>query len=706
MPKSARAANTPTRKQAMLAHDLLVEIGTEELPPKALKSLSTAFAQSITLAVEKSGLTYDEALPYATPRRLGLLLNNLISKQPDKEIERRGPALSAAFDAEGNVTPAAEGFARSCGVTIDALERLETPKGRWLIYRSREKGQATAELLPEIVRGALAKLPIPKRMRWGAGEEEFIRPVHWVVLLYGDATIRAEILGVLAGHATRGHRFHHPAPIELTNASEYASVLEKQGYVIPAFDERRERIRKQVQDAAKTIHGVAVINNALLDEVAALVEWPNTLTGSFDKAFLALPAEILIATMADKLKYFHVVDSQSQLMPHFIAVYNIESRDPDVVRAGNERVIRPRLSDAAFFWEQDRATPLAKRRSDLKGVIFQSKLGTLYEKSDRVLKLADKIASALGANRSWARRAGELSKNDLFTQMVGEFPELQGIMGRYYAINDGEPEEVAQALDEQYMPRFAGDELPRTSTGQGLALADKLDTLVGIFGIGNAPSGDKDPFGLRRAALGCLRILIEGELDLDLEQLLVAAAKNYSPEFKTSKVSSEVYDFMMERLRSYYLEDGIGTDVFEAVLARRPTRPYDFHRRIRAVADFRGLPEAKSLAAANKRIRNILKQAGGVTKDKVEETLLDEPAERHLATRLAEIDAKVRPLLEKSDYTGALTQLAGLRDSVDAFFDDVLVMCEDEALKNNRLALLKNLSTLFLEAADISRLQG
>ncbi|MCI0590829.1 MAG: glycine--tRNA ligase subunit beta, partial [Gammaproteobacteria bacterium] len=509
-----------------------------------------------------------------------------------------------------------------------------------------------------------------------------------------------------SGRATRGHRFHHPGLIALSNPSEYASALEREGYVIPGFEGRRERIRNQVEAAATTLRGTAVIEESLLDEVTALVEWPTALSGAFDKTFLKLPAEVLIATMTDKLKYFHVVDKKGQLLPNFIAVSNIESRRPEVVRQGNERVIRPRLSDAAFFWEQDRRTTLAKRRSDLKGVIFQSRLGTLYEKSERVANLAEHIASQLGANRVWARRTGELSKCDLVTQMVGEFPELQGVMGRYCALHDGEPDEVARALDEQYRPRFAGDALPATPIGQGLALADKLDTLVGIFAIGNPPSGDKDPFGLRRAALGCLRILIEGELDLDLEDLLAAAASNYPDLQSPSKVIDEVYNFMMERLRRYYLDDGIRTDVFEAVLARRPTRPYDFHRRIRAVADFCGLPQAESLAAANKRIRNILKQAGKVIKDRVAETLLDEPAERHLAAQLAETDARVRPLLEKNDYTAALTQLAGLRDSVDAFFDNVLVMCEDEDLKNNRLALLKNLHALFLEAADISRLQG
>jgi glycyl-tRNA synthetase beta chain len=687
--------------------NLLIEIGTEELPPKALKRLSESFAEGIRAGLNKAQLPHGDLCLYATPRRLAALVQGLVTAQPDRETLRRGPALSAAFDGEGQPTKATLGFARSCGVEVSQLETIETEQGRWLGFRALEKGQVTEALIPDIVRQALAGLPIPKRMRWGVGEAEFVRPVHWVVLLFGNEVIEAGILGIQAGRTTRGHRFHYPDPIVLSEPAGYAQVLKGTGHVIPDFEDRRFVIQAQVEAAAKALGGVAIIDPDLLDEVTALVEWPVVIAGSFDPRFLAIPAEVIIATLKDQQRYFHLLDEDGRLLPSFITVSNIDSSNPETVRRGNERVVVPRLTDAAFFWEQDRRQPLNARREMLKGVVFQKQLGTLHDKSERIANLASEIAPRIGGNPEWARRAAQLSKCDLLTNLVGEFPELQGVMGRYYANHDGEPDEVAEALDEQYLPRFAGDRLPKTPTGQALAIADKLDTLVGVFGIGQVPTGDKDPFALRRAAIGVLRIIIERRLDLDLEAILTQAAANYSGLFNAPEVVSKVFDFMMDRLRGYFLEDGATPDAFEAVvLARRPTKPEDFGQRLRAVMEFRKLPAAESLAQANKRIGNILRQAVEEPKAIINVTLLVESAEMELAKELARIDALVQPKLQGRDYTGALQDLAGLRESVDNFFDRVLVMCDDLPLRHNRLALLKNLRDRFLAVADISRLQG
>ncbi len=688
--------------------DLLIEIGTEELPPKALRRLSEAFSEGVLQGLAKAELAHGEATSFAAPRRLAILVRSLAEGQADREVERRGPALTAAFDAQGNVTKAAQGFARSCGVEVGDLEKLETDKGAWLVHRSHEEGKPTAELIPGIVQASLDGLPIPKRMRWGSLDAEFVRPVHWVVLLFGDRVIDAEILCAKAGRETRGHRFHHPEPIYLGEPTAYAPLLETEGHVIADFAARREAIRGQVMEAADRLGGKAVLDEDLLDEVTALVEWPVTVTGSFEERFLEVPSEALVSAMKGHQKYFPVVSAEGKLLPHFIAISNIDSREPEQVCHGNERVIRPRLSDAEFFWNTDRKQPLRSRLETLKGVVFQTKLGTLYDKTERIAGLAETIANSAGADAALANRAAWLAKCDLMTEMVGEFPELQGIMGRYYAALDGEPAEVALALDEQYMPRFAGDKLPASASGQAVALADRIDSLVGIFGIGQRPTGAKDPFGLRRAALGVLRVLIEKEQDLDLQALLTTAREQFERQGRTlaADVEEQVFDFVMERLRAYYGDRGIAHDTFEAVLARRPARPHDFDLRIRAVSAFRALPEAESLAAANKRIHNILRQAEGEVPDSIDSARLVEPQEKALAEQVEKLAAQVAPLFEQRAYADALCALAALREPVDAFFDAVMVMADDPALRANRLALLKRLNGLFLGAADLSCLQS
>jgi glycyl-tRNA synthetase beta chain len=686
--------------------DLLIEIGTEELPPKALLRLSQAFTDGVRKGLEQAGLDFGNLHSYAAPRRLAIWIEQLATAQADREQVRRGPALTAAFDGEGNPTPGAQGFAKSCGVTVDQLEKLETDKGVWLVSRMLERGRSTAELIPDIVTQSLQQLPIPKRMRWGSGTAEFVRPVHWIVLLFGDEIIDAEILSVKSGRETRGHRFHHPEPIYIGEPAAYAPLLETEGHVMVDFDARREAIRGQVIEAGVAAGGKALINDDLLNEVTALVEWPSAVTGGFETRFLDVPAEALISTMQDNQKYFPIVDAQGKLLPHFITIANIISRDPAQVKAGNERVVRPRLTDAAFFWNQDRKQKLEDRIERLGAMVFQTKLGTLLDKQQRVAKLAKHIATLLGAQPLLAERAAMLAKCDLLAQMVFEFPELQGIMGRYYALHDGEPAEVAQALDEQYWPRFAGDRLPETITGQILAIADRLDTLVGIFAIGQLPSGDKDPFALRRAALGVLRILIECGIDLDLTELLSTAAQNFDPKLKAAAAIDGVFDFMMERLRAYYADVGITPDVFDAVRAQRPTRPLDFHARLHAVTEFRGLTESASLAAANKRIGNILRKTDETIPATINSAKLVDVAEQMLASALDNLRESVNAQFDRGDYTEGLKSLAALREPIDQFFDNVMVMAEDATLRANRLALLQQLQALFLRVADLSRLQS
>ena len=685
--------------------DLLIEIGTEELPPKALKNLSTAFYNEVKENLEKVDLSFSEIKKFAAPRRLALIISDLDVKQKDKNVERRGPAITAAFNEDGCPSKAALGFANSCGVKVEELEKLETDKGAWLVFQTKQKGQATSDLIPDIVTNALDKLPIPKRMRWGSLDAQFIRPVHWVVLLFGNKVIKAEILSVKSGRETHGHRFHHPDTIKIPSPKEYEMLLETHGKVIADFDRRKQAVRGQVEEIALSKKGKAVIDETLLDEVTAMVEWPVAVLGNFEKHFLNVPQETLILTMKTNQKYFHVINNKGVLLPHFITVSNIESKDISKVQEGNERVIRPRFADAEFFWTQDRKTRLIDRTDSLGTVVFQKQLGTLLDKASRIGHLASAIADRLAGDTQLALRAAELCKCDLMTDMVGEFPSLQGVMGRYYAEFDGEPLDVAKALDDYYKPRFSGDALPETITSQSLAIADRLDTLLGIFAIGQTPTGDKDPFALRRAALGVLRIIIEKKLDLDLLLLTKIAAEQHDTKINAHDAEMAVFEFMLDRLHAYYLDKGIRPDVLEAVLSTKPTKPLDINNRLLAVDAFRQLAEAESLAAANKRIGNILKKVKGQLPDSIDENLLQETAEKNLYQTLDTLEDKVQTLIDQAKYQEALSELAALRESVDHFFDDVMVMSDDEKLKNNRVALLNKLHGLFMQIADISKLQ-
>ncbi len=688
--------------------DLLIEIGTEELPPKALPTLSQAFAEGLRSQLVAQGIAFDEIERFAAPRRLALLVRGILTRQPDQETVRRGPAVQAAFTAEGLPTPAALGFARSCGVEMDALGREETDKGAWLSFRSLKPGQDTASLLPAMTEAALAGLPIPKRMRWGSRDEEFVRPVQWVCLMMGSTPVSGTVLGVEAGAATRGHRFHHPDPITLGSASDYAETLRTTGSVEASFERRRDLIRAQVRALADEQGLTPRIDPDLLDEVTALVEWPQALLCHFDDRFLEIPPEVLIETMQSNQKYFPLEDRQGRLQAAFIAIANLVSREPERVRAGNERVIRPRFADAAFFWSQDLKQPLDAFAARLETVVFQDKLGTLADKSRRVARLGRQLAPALGADPGLIERAARLAKCDLVTAMVYEFPGLQGIMGRYYAARANETPDVSAAMDEQYLPRFAGDALPAGACGKALAIADRLDTLVGIFGIGLRPTGTRDPYALRRASIAVLRILIETPLDLDLRELLETAGAGHATGVLSDDTVDAVLAYMLERLRGYYGERGIAGDTVEAVLHSGVTNPWDLDRRIAAVVAFRALPAAESLAAANKRIRNILSKndMDGAADGQINPDLLTDPAEIRLAARIDELGGQIAPLVAQRDYIGILETLAGLREAVDAFFTEVMVMADDPAVRENRIRLLQSLAALFLLVADLSRLQA
>ena len=686
--------------------DLLIELGTEELPPKALKKLIQAFEGGIKQGLEKAELSFSAIKSFAAPRRMAVVINDLQVRQQDRMIERRGPAVTAAFDEDGNPTKAVQGFARSCGVEVDDLEKMETDKGAWLVFKQQQKGAETASLIADILKQTLADLPIPKRMRWGDLPGEFVRPVHWLVLLFGEEVIPLELLGVTSGRESRGHRFHHPEAIRIQSAQTYAPQLETEGHVLVDMTARHEAIHGQVLELATKLGGEAVLNEDLLDEVTGLVEWPVALSGSFDPRFLELPSEALISSMEEHQKYFAVRDKSGDLLPHFITISNIESRDPAQVVAGNERVILPRLSDSVFFWETDRKQPLAERQERLKTIVFQNKLGSVFDKSVRVARLAGLIATEIGGDKKLAERAALLAKCDLVTEMVGEFPDLQGIMGRYYAQLDGEHDEVSEALDEQYLPRFSGDVLPQTKTGQAVSLAEKIDTLVGLFGIGQPPTGVKDPFALRRAALGVLRIMIENKLDVDLALLLQQAQQGFDNLLSEDDVTQHVMSYLFDRLRGYALEQGFKADEFESVLAVHPTRPLDFMKRLAAVAEFRQLEQAEALAAGNKRIGNILRKndAEGEV-GSIDDSLLSEPAEQALASKLKTVADEVKPLMAQADYAGVLRTLADMRETVDGFFDQVMVMADDLAVRHNRLALLNQTRALFIGVADISYLQ-
>lgn len=698
----------------MRTKDLLIEIGTEELPPKALKRLAEAFADGIRIGLENQTLKHKACQWYATPRRLAVIVSKLVTGQKDHEVIKRGPALAAAFDSAGNPSKAAEGFARSCGIEVSALEKQETDKGLFLIYRCMETGKQTTDLLTEIINTALNKLPIPKRMRWADREAEFVRPVHWSVVLFGNDVVSCDILGTRSDRITYGHRFHYPKPIRLSSPKQYLSKLKDKGYVIADFAERKQLILSIATEAAQACAGRALIDPDLLDEVTSLVEWPVAITGSFEQKFLELPAEVLIATMQEHQKYFPVAETDSdKLMSRFITIANIASTQPEQITLGNERVIRPRLTDAAFFWRRDCSLPFASYAEKLKDVVFQKQLGTLADKTERVQKLSAWIANKLNQDAALAERAAALAKCDLFTSMVGEFPELQGVMGRYYALVSGEPEEVARALDEQYMPRFAGDQLPASTTGRIIAIADKIDTLVGIFGIGQIPTGDKDPFALRRAAIGILRILSDFRLPLELDELIVKSRLFYTAgtlapystvDIEISKNLGEVLRFITERARNYLREQGYSPSEVESVIDLNP-KPSEYVDRLDAVRSFLQLPEAAGLAEADKRIRNIISKSGvNSVAVKANESQMQQDQEISLLSATRSIHEQVEILMQTSKFREALILTARLHGPVTAFFDHVMVNAEDETLRRNRFALLHEVANLTNRVANISKL--
>ena len=688
----------------MTTQNFLVEIGTEELPPKALKTLATSFADNVEAELNQAGLAFDKVEWFAAPRRLAVKVLNLATQQPSKEIEKRGPAVSAAFDAEGKPTKAAEGWARGCGITVEQAERIVTDKGEWLVHRAKIEGQPTKNLLNDIVANALANLPIPKPMRWADKTVQFIRPVHTVTMLLGDELIEGEILGVASARTIRGHRFLGEKEFEIQHADQYPQLLREKGSVVADFNERKAEILAKSQAKATALGGVADIEESLLEEVTSLVEYPNVLAAKFEERFLAVPAEALVYTMKGDQKYFPIYDKDGKLLPHFIFVSNINPEDPTAIIEGNEKVVRPRLTDAEFFFKTDLKQKLVDRLPRLETVLFQQQLGTLKDKTNRIEQLAGEIAKQIGADEAKAKRAGLLSKCDLMTNMVFEFTDTQGVMGMHYARHDGEDEEVAVALNEQYMPRFAGDELPKSLVASAVALADKFDTLTGIFGIGQAPKGSADPFALRRAALGALRIIVEKNLPLDLEDLVKKSAALFGDKLTNKNVVTDVVDFMLGRFRAWYQDEGIAVDVIQAVLARRPTRPADFDARVRAVSHFRTLDSAEALAAANKRVSNILAKADAAIGE-INLTACVEPPEKALAEAVLALRTEVQPLIAQGDYTAVLDKLANLRAPVDSFFDNVMVNAEDPALRQNRLAILNTLQGLFLQVADISVLQ-
>ena len=682
--------------------DLLFELGTEELPPVSLKTLRDALKINVAEALAAQEFSFESIESYATPRRLALIVRQLSDAQPDKEVERLGPAVAAAFDDNGQPKPAAVGFAKSCGTEVDQLERIETDKGQRLGYTISQKGQPLSELIEQILNSALKKLPIPKPMRWGDSSAQFIRPVHWAVLLHGSSVLEATILDTKTGNISLGHRFMSEGDVSLHDADDYVNKL-KAEHVIVSFEERQTIIEQQVKDAADKIGGVAQIEQDLLDEVTGLVEWPVALTGEFDTEFLKVPAECLVSSMAEHQKYFHVLDNDGNLMPNFITISNIESSNPRVVIEGNEKVIRPRLADAMFFYEKDQQTTLASQQERLKKVVFQNQLGSVQEKAERVAELAKAIAPQVGADPELAHRAGLLSKCDLTTQMVGEFDKLQGIMGTYYARHDGEDDSVAIAMTEQYLPKYSGDALAQNPVGQCIAIADRVDTLAGIFGIGQAPKGAKDPFALRRAAIGLLRTIVENQLSLDLDQLVEQSLSQFDGKLTDELAAEKLLNFIFDRFRAWYLDQNVSANTVSAVMALRPTKPLDFDQRIKAVQHFQTLPESESLSAANKRVKNILAKADIEVPDTIDTGLLQDTAEKALADTISKVDAELATI---DDYQERLTRLAALRDDVDAFFDNVMVNAEDAAVKANRLALLKKLEAMFSSVADISLLQS
>lgn len=704
-----KSASKPAIKDG--SQSLLLEIGTEELPSSSLKRLGEALGKGLHTELKDAGLLDEGANMrwFAAPRRLAVHISKVKHGQEDQDVERRGPAVAAAFDDDGQPTQAAKGFAGSCGVEVDALERMKTDKGEWLFFKTRTAGRAATEILPEAIDSAVAKLPVAKRMRWGDGSAEFARPVHWVVLLHGKNIVPASVFDIAADRISHGHRFHCKKPLRITDADAYEKLMKSSGQVIADFAIRRDMIQAQVEKLAAKVKGKAMMSDALLDEVTSLVEFPNALIGEIDREFMSVPQEVLVSSMKDHQKYFPVVSSRGKLLPHFITVSNLKLSNPARVRSGNERVLRSRLSDARFFWDTDRKQTLADRFDDLEGVLFHNALGSTKQKALRLETLAGVLAGKTSSDEGHAKRAAKLAKIDLVTDMVGEFDELQGTIGRYYAEHANEPEEVSVAIGDHYRPRFAGDDLPTNDTGKLVALADKLDTVTGIFAAGEEPTGDRDPYGLRRAALGILRILSEGGVDLDIGDCVEQAQKTYAQQGHDklaldAQARDKTVNFMLDRLRAHYNSAGFGTDEINAVRAAGSTRPLDFERRLRGVANFRKLDAAASLSAANKRIQNILKKADDKTGE-VDASLFEGKEEKALYKALSETSSRVEPMIDKGDYSDALTSLAELRDPVDSFFNEVMVMAEDSKVRQNRLSLLNAVGQQFLRIADISLLQ-
>ncbi|EGR1041015.1 glycine--tRNA ligase subunit beta [Vibrio cholerae] len=687
-----------------MAKEFLIELGTEELPPKQLRTLAEAFAANFAAELATADIAHEGVTWFATPRRLALKVANLAESQPDRVVEKRGPAVNVAFDADGKPTKAAEGWARGNGITVEQAERLVTDKGEWLLFKEQVQGQQTASVVVEMAAKALANLPIAKPMRWGDKETQFIRPVKTLTILFGSELIQGEILGVASARTLRGHRFMGEAEFTIESAEQYPAILEERGKVIADYATRKAMIIEGSQQAAKQLGGIADLEDALVEEVTSLVEWPVVMTAKFEEKFLKVPAEALVYTMKGDQKYFPVYDASKKLLPNFIFVSNIESKEPRHIVEGNEKVVRPRLADAEFFFNTDRKRPLVDRLSLLENAIFQQQLGTIKDKTDRITELAGYIAEQIGADVEKSKRAGLLAKCDLMTSMVFEFTDTQGVMGMHYARHDGEAEEVAVALNEQYMPRFSGDELPSRGVSAAVAMADKLDTIVGIFGIGQAPKGS-DPFALRRASLGVLRILVEYGYQLDLVDLIAKAKSLFGNRLTNANVEQEVIEFMLGRFPTWYQDAGFSIDIIQAVLARNPTKPADFDQRVKAVSHFRALEEAEALAAANKRVGNILAKYDGELGEEIDLALLQEDAEKALAEAVEIMAEALEPAFATGNYQEALSKLAGLRAPVDAFFDNVMVMADDEALKKNRLTLLNKLRNLFLQIADISLLQ-
>ncbi|MFA0195403.1 glycine--tRNA ligase subunit beta [Vibrio artabrorum] len=692
-----------------MAKNFLIELGTEELPPTALRSLAEAFASNFEAGLKTAELSHEGIKWYAAPRRLALKVTALAEGQADKVVEKRGPAVSVAFDAEGNATKAAQGWARGNGITVEQADRLKTDKGEWLLFKQEVAGKPVQELVMDIAAKALAGLPIPKAMRWGNSDIQFIRPVKTLTVLLGDELVEGEILGVASARTIRGHRFMGEQEFTIDSADQYPAILEERGKVMADYEARKAIILADSQKAAAAVGGTADLEDDLVEEVTSLVEWPVVLTAKFEEEFLKVPSEALVYTMKGDQKYFPVYsygegDDNKKLLPNFIFVSNIESKEPRHVIEGNEKVVRPRLADAEFFFNTDRKRPLIDRLAELDQAIFQKQLGTIKDKTDRITELAGYIAEQIDADVEKSKRAGLLAKCDLMTSMVFEFTDTQGVMGMHYATHDGEDEQVALALYEQYMPRFAGDDLPSTGISSAVAMADKLDTIVGIFGIGQAPKGS-DPFALRRASLGVLRIIVENGYNLDLTDLIGKAKALLGDKLTNDNVEADVIDFMLGRFRAWYQDAGFSVDIIQAVLARRPTKPADFDQRVKAVSHFRELEAAEALAAANKRVGNILAKFDGELPAEIDLALLQEDAEKALAENVEVMTEALEPAFATGNYQEALSKLADLREPVDAFFDNVMVMADDEALKKNRLTLLNNLRNLFLQIADISLLQ-